>query len=637
MPQTTIDFGDTITDWMDVSDIQFLEALSWKKDAASDLPVIAVESDLDAFADSLKRQLRSSASRVGKEGVASWPSSWSHGAFAETERTDELLELLEQLQPKTKREKVSHMATHRSGQTALKKPSEKKLKQSQDQLDRWLGQIDSKTPISPFELVVLFDLLEIVGTELESALLCRLWRAVLSGSINLTFDLEESDLFTTPEDEKVLILGEIPYRAGLLFSDIKKSKKLRQRGEEFLEQKLLSQTDTDGTPHAELLPRLPYWLAPIVRSLMAAKTHGRTLWNEETDVRFDYTLETIVSLCQPDGRILLSNASAHHLVTMLQTASKLVGWKKNLAPANYLNAVGNGSKRSAEQKPPKLKKDDYPVTQSDWAQLACLRNNWSIDSDSLVIAHHCSKPQIDLTGFGKPLLSGEWGLEIKIDGNFVELGDDWTCVCWFSDEDSDFLELQMTLDNGIRIERQALLARDRNFVMLADSVTGAGNKKVEYTSRLPLFAGVTPNMDTRTRECLLTAKQQVARVFPLALPQDKVLSTAGEFSAEGDSLVLKQVADGDGLFAPIVIDWGPRRRKKTAVWRTLTVSESRKTVRGDVAAGHRLKIGNHHILIYRSLKPPEEARAVLGHHTFHETMIGTFDREGEVSPILLVE
>jgi hypothetical protein len=55
------------------------------------------------------------------------------------------------------------------------------------------------------------------------------------------------------------------------------------------------------------------------------------------------------------------------------------------------------------------------------------------------------------------------------------------------------------------------------------------------------------------------------------------------------------------------------------------------------AAGHRLRVGGHQLLIYKSLDTPQDARAVLGYHTWYESVIGTFDAAGAVDPIVMVE
>jgi hypothetical protein len=144
-------------------------------------------------------------------------------------------------------------------------------------------------------------------------------------------------------------------------------------------------------------------------------------------------------------------------------------------------------------------------------------------------------------------------------------------------------------------------------------------------------------METATREMRLKAGKQTIRVFPLALADDRVQSTPHECTVEDRHVVLHQIGAGNGLYAPLVLDWRPTRSRKPALWRTLTVTEAANVVGRDVAAGYRLQIGDFQLLIYRSLAAMKSPRAVLGHHTFHESVIARFLRNGDVEPIMNVD
>jgi len=131
-------------------------------------------------------------------------------------------------------------------------------------------------------------------------------------------------------------------------------------------------------------------------------------------------------------------------------------------------------------------------------------------------------------------------------------------------------------------------------------------------------------------------RAQMARIFPLCLDQDRVRSVSGDFKVTDRQLTLERSAMG-GIHAPLVIDWDLSRQKEQAEWRTLTVTEERRILPHHTAAGHRLRLGEHHLLIFHSLHRGTDPRAVLGHQTFCETVIGQFDSSGDVSPLLLVE
>jgi hypothetical protein len=91
------------------------------------------------------------------------------------------------------------------------------------------------------------------------------------------------------------------------------------------------------------------------------------------------------------------------------------------------------------------------------------------------------------------------------------------------------------------------------------------------------------------------------------------------------------------MYVPIVFDWSPARREAEAFWRRLTVSEARQPVPADVAAGYRLQVASNQWLIYHSLQKCGGARSVLGHHTWNESVIGSFRRNGEVAPLIVIE
>ena len=114
-------------------------------------------------------------------------------------------------------------------------------------------------------------------------------------------------------------------------------------------------------------------------------------------------------------------------------------------------------------------------------------------------------------------------------------------------------------------------------------------------------------------------------------------STPHNFAGADGKLTLTQVAQGEGLFAPLILDWGVSRSRGTAQWRSLTVTEDGRVIGPDIAAGHRLKIDDLQLLIFRSLKDTGQSRAVLGHHTWNETVVGRISKKGDVDPFLMVE
>lgn len=278
-----------------------------------------------------------------------------------------------------------------------------------------------------------------------------------------------------------------------------------------------------------------------------------------------------------------------------------------------------------------------PSLHSEETRTALLQCGAGRQVDRMTVAYHTPNVEVDLSAGGKTILSGAFESELLIDGVPQLPCGDWMSVCWHGDDDGEYLELQLCLSDSVRIDRQLLLSRRGRFAFVADAVVASQAARIEYRLSLPAADGVQMKFDSSTREARLRAAGCAVRVFPLALPQDRVLSTAGNCCERNGRLELTQVGRGQGLFVPVVFDWDPHRRSATADWRSLTVTEFGKAVGADRAAGHRLRLGKLQLLIYRSLADTDEARAVLGHHTRYETIVGMFDPAGNVAPIVMVE
>jgi hypothetical protein len=348
-------------------------------------------------------------------------------------------------------------------------------------------------------------------------------------------------------------------------------------------------------------------------------------------------VERSIPLCRPDGRAALSNGLKLKPLPVLVAAAETCGLPEMGSVGTYLRSV---HRVTSGKSPARARADgvmSMPSNQSDFARFALLRSDWSVQADSVALAHHRQYPQLDVTTAGRPLIHGDWTLKLTIGGDPVELADEWSCVCWQSDPDADYIELQMQGPGKLRVERIVMLSRTRKFLLLADSISGVPHKRIEYESQLPLAENLEGRIQMPTREIQLTAKGFRAKAYPLALPQDRVLSTPHDFTMQDGQLTLTQLAEGEGLFAPVILDWDAGRSRGQAEWRSLTVTEDGRVVRPDIAAGHRLKVDGLHLLVFRSLKNTGCSRAVLGHHSWNETVIASIDKNGDVDPILMVE
>lgn len=625
MTHVAVSLSTPLIEFSELNDSELLKSLEWDRGGQASLRSAAKSGDVKAFVAACQSRLR-----MVRNSPSSYSASlrWSQAAFP---HKLELLPLLE--------EASGVVSKPRKVQ---RRPANKTTRDFSQRVESLVfaltGESDSEeSPHDVYRLLASLELLTAAGDKLKSAQFWRLWRATLNLVARMSSAAIADDDPTVPADVRLIEKGEIPFTVGFIFEGIAGALEQFRAGKKYLARELVNNTDTDGTPHAELVERLPLWLAPLVRVTRLARLMDIRLWTRDQEELVKSVVERAIPLCRPDGRAALSNGLQLQPLPVLDAAAEVFGLASQGSVGSYLRSV----RRVVEGKSPARVRPDevvsMPSNQSDFARFALLRSDWSVNADSVALAHHRQFPQLDVTAAGRPLIHGDWQINLTIGGVPVELAEEWFCTCWQSDPDADYIELQMQGPGKLRVERLVLLSRTQRFLLLADSVSGVSNDRIEYQSKLPISSSVEYRSSVQTREIQLQMKGFRARAFPLAVPQDRVQSTPHDFSAGEQGLVLSQVAQGNGLFAPIILDWEPQRSRGACQWRTLTITEDGRVIGNDIAAGHRLKIHDFQLLVYRSLKSTGCSRAVLGHHTWNETVVARVDKKGDVDPFLMVE
>ncbi|MEM9701915.1 MAG: hypothetical protein AAF907_05680 [Planctomycetota bacterium] len=386
----------------------------------------------------------------------------------------------------------------------------------------------------------------------------------------------------------------------------------------------------DGTPLAGRVADAAGWL-PTLRS--------------SGDEEQDETLFTrLVALCDRRGAPAFSSGwKPDRIGRALRGLADAWGLDEPSHALRCLAALAPG--RLKDVSFPEWDADSGPGFLSDPAALGLLRTDWGRTADAIALAWPDGGSVLELRANGRRLISGEWGLEVAIDGEPLDLAAGWDCVCRHADEDGGFLELQWCGESGagaVTVERQAFLSRDGSFALLSDAVRleeKSVEALIEYDAKLPLSAGVSGGVAPGGAEArLFSGKKnwQRARLFPLgAAASDGGLDTAS-MTVDVEAVLLQARSRG-GLVAPLAFDWNRWREDDPADWRALTVTENRRRLEAAQAGAHRLRIGEEHqLLTYRRTDRSVAPRAVLGHHHDHETLIATLNRKGEVTPLLKV-
>ena len=119
------------------------------------------------------------------------------------------------------------------------------------------------------------------------------------------------------------------------------------------------------------------------------------------------------------------------------------------------------------------------------------RPDWSRSAPRLTVLYPGQSCRVELACGKDVLWSGPWALEVQIDGVKAAPSSEWSELCWVSDDDVDYLELEISLGDGLCVQRHILLAREDRFLLLADAVLGSRRAAIEYRGTLPLCPDVT--------------------------------------------------------------------------------------------------------------------------------------------------
>jgi hypothetical protein len=348
-------------------------------------------------------------------------------------------------------------------------------------------------------------------------------------------------------------------------------------------------------------------------------------------LQYEWLVRQALRLTRADGSHVLTNGAPPDCWSELFTAALEVGGdEEDWAIAHRVLPDWKPKKTQAAEKLPSA------AARSEWAETAVLRSDWSRSGPRLLVTYTGGSVATELECGGEVIFSGAWEQDIEVNGKPIGVSGDWEETCWFSDKDVDYLELQVTLEDGWRLQRHVMLARQDLLLLLADAVIGDDSAPLSYRGRLPVTSEIGFDAEEETWEGFLTGRQRRALVVPLALPEWRQGTRQGTLRLREVGLELAHKASAPALFAPLILDLDPRRFEQAVTWRQLTVAEQLNIQPPHVAAAYRLQRGKKNWLFYRSLAP-QANRTVLGHNLCSELLCARFDRHGHVTSLVEIE
>jgi len=592
-----------------------------------------------------------------------WLALWSVSTTELADRERQLATALEAITPL----KAARKPARRSAKSA--RPASPSLDQA---LMEWSSAGAGRS--ASWETLAVTEVLFRVGEHLKAetftsclAVLARGFGRSSQTNLSHAAAGESPSAKTNPAD------CEVSWVTGLLLSPLNGAARLQRSGLLGLQQLLRESTDPQGLPTGATLRQLPDILRTFARSTAWARIFHQPLWNDFHPL-LQRLVEAAVLLQAPpqpgasdaaadvppapgDSLIpvlqqLLSDDSGDHsarLDKLLKKVRKPIAkvrvprryrpapdkpadsdteHSESLAASSHSSVAAQPATDStAESSAPAqatseslLSKSLSASWQSDEGRIALLRSTSDPDADMVLVDWHSGAVHLQVHAAGTLLFSGQWHWSARLNDELAAGPAAWRCSCWFDDAECVFIELEADCGNGLRGVRQIMLAARERFLMLTDSVTsGNAEPRIQLTTALPFAEGTSIESDPVTRELRLARGPAQVRLIPAWLEDDRIQHTFGQCQAHDGQLESSALAAG-GATLPLVLDWHPKRSSDPADWAKLTVTEARRYTGTHEAAGFRIRIGAFQLLVYRSLIAGRDSRAVMGLHTWDETV-----------------
>lgn len=473
-----------------------------------------------------------------------------------------------------------------------------------------------------------------------------------NGQVARLFELSRAVESNAKQSAEVyqLLAVELPMAIAVLVPEIEDHLQIAQRCCQKMTVSLNDMLDHDGWLHSKYAQHLGVLSASWIRcGLMAGKLDLNL--DDEATSKLEWVVRQAIRCLRPDGTVLFSRIQPN---ANLESGSK----KPALMNPSFAYSMTKLSADSDDKKVIQqfmgfgsdgyFKKLPKPSNISEWAQSLVLRSNWSHESP-MVALDFSSPSGVAETSLpmeisrSRTLVQGPTMPVVKINGLVERLSDPFEVVCEECDKDVEYVELEAETKNGVEIQRQILLSRVDEFLLIADVVKPPMAAKIEYNCQYPLANGILGMRETENREVYLRTNEIQSLVLPLALPEWKgggedrleFEDVDGQTTGSASALTLRQTRDGFGLYAPLFFDLNPQRSRKKRTWRQLTVAEERQKVPADIACAYRIQIDEQQWCFYRAVSGLGN-RTFLGENFSGEFVFNRFGKDGKVKPLIVI-
>jgi hypothetical protein len=429
-----------------------------------------------------------------------------------------------------------------------------------------------------------------------------------------------------------LLSAELPLALAFVLPELQSSRDLIVPAGQSLSFALVELLDGDGLLCAAHLPHFRLLLACWTRCRLMDTAVGSQAFDRDAREQYEYMVRQALRATRPDGTLVLSRGLSGDWCPDLLRAALAAGGRRKDELLARLVLPGRRAKKEEVLK----RKLPSPSAYSEWGELCVMRASWSRKSPQFACVFANERVAAEVTTAGRVLWSGDVTPSVTVAGQRLAYVSAWTELCWFTDKDVDYLELEVDCQDGWQVQRQMLLARSARFLLLADVILGPHAEAIQYDLRLPLADDIRCDWEGETREGVLRNDRVLSSAVPLSLPEWKAVPARGALEADDHTLHLTLSQTTARLYAPLLFDLAPRRVAQQRTWRQLTVAEDLLVQPHDVAVGYRVQLGYDQWLIYRSLARRGN-RSVLGQNLADEFVAARFDAEGSLEALIEVE
>ena len=379
-------------------------------------------------------------------------------------------------------------------------------------------------------------------------------------------------------------------------------------------------------------------LASVFRSRIIADHLGLRKWYPPQKKSLTTLLGHAARWAREDGTQLLAKGQdASAAKPMWNALCKQASVSKAINHAMVLSGLVDGRRSEAkvrcDSRLPKATGHDED------ASCAVMLRGWQHRGPRVAVDFSEATMLLDATGSkGAPVLSGEWTAAVELDGQSQLQLAGWEQLCWYSDDDVDYLEVEAKFGEHAKLQRQIVFMRDHRLLLTADALLCDKDGNWTMNSQIHLANKVQMNVVGKNTEARLSSDKVESLALPLYLPEWKTALSTGTFSAKGNAIAVSNSCSGlRRLYSPVLFSLCNRHGKSPYTWRQLTVAEDLKIVGRDQAVAYRAQIGDEQYVFYRNLATVRR-RSFLGVHALCEFFAGSFDKEtGEADTLVEVE